>query len=290
MLSDMKIRQSPPAEKVKQVYQCMDYAPGTVLSPFFCVEARIDFNDVRTGFRETVSLTKALEIYSDNADLLWTDDMIRDVDLAKTSPSIPDGIRLGVMPEFVDANFLTQMENQFVRYLLRSFATRIYRNFNVNLYSLPGESRDEFCKRCIELFDGPKRRELDGLHEVFSRKLEQTKCKYLSLTETGELEQAKSESRNKDAYSRCAERISEMFYMTELRVKPAASPAQYSQGMHELDERLVSLELEALQAISRLVDSYDEKACAVDEYILHPNLKDIHFVKSCILWMSTGAA
>jgi hypothetical protein len=235
-------------------------------------------------------LTKALEIYSDKADLLWTDDMIRDVDLAKTSPSIPDGIRLGVMPEFVDANFLTQMENQFVRYLLRSFATKIYRNFNLNLYSLSGESRDEFCKRCIELFDGPKRQELDGLHDVFSRKLEQTKCKYLSSTETGELEQAKSESRNKDAYSRCAERISEMFYMTELRVKPAASPAQYSQGMHELDERLVSLELEALQAISRLVDSYDEKACAVDEYILHPNLKDIHFVKSCILWMATGAA
>ena len=216
--------------------------------------------------------------------------MIRDVDLAKASPSIPDGIHLGVLPEFVDADFLTQMENQFVQYLLRSFAAKIYRNFNLNLYSLSGESRDEFCNRCIELLDGAKRQELDRLHEVFNRKLEQTKGKYLSLTETGELEQAKSESRNKDAYSRCAERISEMFYMVELRVKPTADPAQFSPGMQELDERLLSLELEALQAISRLADSYDEKACAVDEYILHPNLKDIHFVKSCILWMATGAA
>ena len=78
--------------------------------------------------------------------------------------------------------------------------------------------------------------------------------------------------------------------MVELRVKPTAGPAQFSPGMQELDERLLSLELEALQATSRLADSYDEKACAVDEYILHPNLKDIHFVKSCILWMATGAA
>ena len=78
--------------------------------------------------------------------------------------------------------------------------------------------------------------------------------------------------------------------MAELRMKPKAGSARYSPGMRELDERLLSLELEAHQMIARLFDSYDEKACAVDEYILHPNLKDIHFVRSCILWMATGAA
>ncbi|MGD0099962.1 MAG: hypothetical protein ABSC60_06425, partial [Acidobacteriota bacterium] len=79
-----KGHQSHSAEKVKQLYQILETprGPETILNPFFCVEARVDFNDVRTGFRHTVSLSKALEIYSDNADLLWTDDMIRDVDLA----------------------------------------------------------------------------------------------------------------------------------------------------------------------------------------------------------------
>ena len=280
------------AEKVNHLYPLMGDSPGpeTILSPFFCVEARIDFNDVRTGFRETVSLSKALEIYSDNTGLLWTDDMIRDIDLARTSSSPPSGIRLGVLPDFVDANFLACMENQFVQYLLRSFETKIYRNFDLNIYSFSGESRDEFCKRCIDLFDGPKRQEMDRLHDVFNRKLEQTRYKYLTLAETGELEQAKLESRNKDMFSRCSERISELFYMAEVRLKPVVSPAEYMPGGQDLDERLLSLELEAHQAITHLVDSYDEKACAVDEYILHPNLKDIHFVRSCILWMATGAA
>ena len=124
MSSTVKGLQSHSAGRVKHLYPLMtEDSPGpeTILNPFFCVEARIDFNDVRTGFRETVSLSKALEIYSDNADLLWTDDMMRDIDLAKTRSSPPNGIRLGILPNFVDDNFLARMENQFVQYLLRSF-------------------------------------------------------------------------------------------------------------------------------------------------------------------------
>jgi hypothetical protein len=287
-----KGHQSHAAEKLKQLYQSSESNADreTVLIPFFCVETRIDFNDVRTGFRETVSLSKALEIYSNNAELLWTDDMIRDVDLTKTTSSAPDGVRLGVLPDFVDAGCLNRMEQQFVQYLLRSFEVKIFRNFDLNLYSFSGESRPDFCKRCLEAFDGPKRQELDQLHDVFNRKLEQTRQKYLSGTDPAELEQAKSESRNRDAFSRCSERIAELFYKAELRMKPKDSPATYLQGGRELEERLGSLELEAHQAISRLSDLYDEKARSIDEYILHPNLKDIHFVRSCILWISTGAA
>ena len=59
----------------------------------------------------------------------------------------------------------------------------------------------------------------------------------------------------------------------------------------EMEERLLSLELEAQHAIAGLWRFlYREKARSVDEYILHPNLKDIHLVRSCILWMPAGAA
>lgn len=287
-----KGHQTYSVEKLKQLYQCTEEITGSnpVLAPFFCVEARIDFNDVRTGFRETVSLTKALEIYSDKADLLWTDDMIREIDLRKTTASVPESVRLGVLPDFVDLGFLKRMEMQFIQYLLRSFEVKIFRNFDLNLYSLSGESRSDFCQRCLELFDAPRRQELERLHDLFNRKLEQTKQKYLSLTDPAELELAKSEFRNRDVFSRCAERIAELFYKAELRMKIGAATTVLSPGMQELDEQLSSLELEACQAITRLSDLYDEKARSIDEYILHPNLKDIHFVRSCILWMSTGAA
>jgi hypothetical protein len=63
-----------------------------------------------------------------------------------------------------------------------------------------------------------------------------------------------------------------------------------SPDMQELEEQLISVELDARRAIAKLEDSYAEKARSIDEYILHPNLKDIHFVRSCILWMPGQAA
>jgi hypothetical protein len=277
-------------EKVKQLYRVIEEEAlrENDLLPFFCVEARVDFNDVRTGFRHTVSLSKALEIYSDSADLLWTDDMIQDVDLAKTSTLVPAGACLGNLPDFIDANFLTRMENQFVQYLLRSFEVRIYRNYNLNLYSGSGESRTDFHRRCRETFDGAKRQELDELHDVVNRKLEQLKQKYLGAAEIPEIEQSRTESRNRDAYSRCSDRMTELFNSAEFEINSGARPPQSSAGMQEFEERLSSLEWEARQAIQTLADSYKEKAAEIDEYILHPNLKDIHFVRSCILWMPKG--
>jgi len=273
--------------KIRQLYQTTEnYGSSEIeLFPFFCIETRIDFNDVRTGFRETVSLSKALEIYSDTAELFWTDDMIREVDLAKTSVSVPDGVRLGVLPDFVDASFITRMENQFIQYLLRCFETRVYRNFDLNLYSFSGESQPEFFKRCVELFESPKRQELDELYEVFTRRLEQIRQKYIGLPDIGGLDQAKADSSNKDAFMNCSDRISRLFYSAEPVPDPSIAPSRRPSGVQELDEQLLSLEKEARQAFSNLCSRYEQKAQGIDEYILHPNLKDIHFVRSCILWI-----
>lgn len=281
-----RIHPNHAAEKIKQLFLITSHSGYTAeWMPFFCVEARVDFNDIRTGFRETVSLSKALEIYSDNADLLWTDDMIRDIDIRKTSAMVPEGARLGPLPAFVDPNFLTRMENQFVQYLLRSFEAKIYRNYDLNLYSFSGESRDGFFRRCMELFDTRKRFELDKLHEVYNRKLEQARQRYLSRIEPRELEQAKSDSRNRDLFSRFSEQFSELFNAAETRLKPVARPPLQNSDIPEVEERLMALEWEARQELANLSEEFDEKARRMDEYILHPNLKDIHFVRSCILWM-----
>jgi hypothetical protein len=258
--------------------------------PYFYAEVRIDFNDVRTGLRETFSLNKALEIYSSTADLLWIKDMVQDVDPQKMVSSAPEGARIGSLPEYVDANFISHMETQFVQYLLRSFATELYRNSALNVYSNSGESGSEFIGRCSDLFDGPRRRELDLLQDVFKRRLEQLKEKYLVSEEAMGLERARIESQNKDIFSRYSDRIAGLFLVSRFASAQSVMSFHNSPGMSELEERLAALGIEAQNAIAKLINSYDDKARALDEYILHPNLKDIHFVRSCILWMPKKAA
>jgi len=259
-------------------------------SPYFYAEARIDFNDVRTGLRETVSLSKALEIYSANAENLWVEDMIRDVDMGRIRTSRPGSVRLGRLPDFVDSSFVARMETQFVQYLLRSFVTKVYRNYALNLYSQAGESGEEFAGRCFELLEGPRRKELDLLHDVFARRLEQTKEKHLLVDEPAGLELAKAESQKRNVFFQYSENIAELFLkgaVDSSTDQPAPTPLT---EMADLEERLIFLEREARQEIATILDAYKEKARVLDEYILHPNPKNIHFVRSGVLWMPPKAA
>ena len=284
----------PPQSTDKLKYLFMEPedhgSPQREYFPYFYVEARVDFNDVRTGLRETVSLSKALEIYSNEAELLWVEDMIHDVDIQKTRTSLPESVRLCSLPHFVDANYISRMETKFIQYLLRSFVTTVYRNYALNIYSFAGETRDDFVRRCLELLDGPKRKELDLLHDVFKRRLEQTKEKLLLIEEPLGLELAKMESQNKSIFFHYSEGIDEHFLRGEIAPDSDLRAIPYSSAVPELEERLRSLELEARQEIKKLQDSYLEKAQTLDEYLLHPNPKDIHFVRSGVLWMPKKAA
>jgi hypothetical protein len=280
-----------PSDKVKNLFlqsELLDESDIEYL-PHFYVEVRIDFNDVRTGFRETVSLSKALEIYPEDADLLWADDMIRDVDPQKTRSMIPEFAHLVRLPEYVNESFISRMESKFTEYLLNCFEERIYKNFALNIYSFSGESLADFTRRCMELFDGPMRQELEYLNEVFKRKLERIKTRYLSTEETGAFERAREESQKRNDFSSYSDRIASLFVQGEFRNKPSFGDPRPGKRMQELDELLVSLELEAQQAIIKIWEAYEEKARAIDEYILHPNVRDIHFVRSCILWIPSKA-
>ena len=76
----------------------------------------------------------------------------------------------------------------------------------------------------------------------------------------------------------------------ELRLNAAMNEPLLPGKNPDLQERLASLESEAHQAVAEIWESYKEKARSVDEYILHPNLKDIHFVRCCILWIPARTA
>jgi len=292
MFSDWETRWLRSSEKIKHLYLRQPCpGSGTVFLPHFYVEVRIDFNDIRSGFRDTVHLNRALRLNSDNSEALWAGDEMWEVDPKKLTAVKPESARVASLPEFVDADFIARMESSFLRYLLRSFSVKAYRNFILDIYSHPGESRDDFIRRCQELLSGPMRRELDSLHEVFMRRLQQIGQKYLPVDDDGPLDAAKTVSQFRNAYYSSSERIASFFLQsgcdendnTMLFCDPPAEN-------EELQERLSSLEWEAKRAIAEVKQSYEDKARSVDEYLIHPNLKDIHFVRTCILWMPAQAA
>ena len=254
--------------------------------PFVYLETYIDFNDTRTGYKTVVHLTQALKMYPDHAALSWAAEMIQDVDATRINEGLPPNARLQPLPEFVDGKFTGSVETSYAEYLTRAWTVHLYHNVELNVYSGVGESRKEFTSRCRELFKERMREELNQLDILFTRRLEQLKEKYLRTAHENsdalELEIPRSRTSDRDIYSHYMERIAALFTNEDhYSWKPAVPLARNS----ELEERLILLEAEVCKTIMELQKNYEDKAALVDEYILHPSIKNIRCGRSCVIWM-----
>jgi hypothetical protein len=256
-------------------------------------EARIDMSDVRSGFRDTLSINKALEIHPMEDDAMWTPDMAVTVDTSLIEEGLPrDGTARGI-PDFLDAALLSRLETLFLSYLMRYFEVRVFRNFALNLYSGPGESLDDFQLRCLDMMGEAFRKDLDDLHEVLVRKLEQLREKDLresaGLTSALDFDIAKIDSLVKSRIHQVSESITNLFLKTELNLGSHLDISCVPSSSTEFDQRLSFLETETRHQIQRLIGVYQERLQNIDEYAIHPNLKDIHLVRTCILWVPVEA-
>jgi hypothetical protein len=258
--------------------------PGEYV-PRLYLEAKVDFADVRSGLRATCSVSRALEIYRMEVDSLWTDDMAWDVEPDRVATEFPAGVRLRELPAAVDADFLASVERNCLAYLLRSFHVRLFRNFALNIYSRLDESLPDFQARCLEMLREPFRKDVDSLRDVFGRSMEQLRQKYVSPNTWTTDDRGRLAARHRSEFRDVAERLSSIFMNVDLTVLCPFEAMPKGAGSTDLQERLASTAQDARSSIERLLTSYRERARNVDEYIIRPNLRDIHLVRTCLLWM-----
>jgi hypothetical protein len=282
--------QSERAGKFKHLYYRPTSSQPQDYSPCLYLEARIDYADVRSGYQWTSGISDVLDLFPLEGDLLWTSDMVRTVDPAALQATRPEGIQLGGIPEFVSEDYLSRAEAQYLSYLLRRAGALVYRNFALNIYSNPGESRTDFLSRCLDACQESFRLDLETLREVVNRRLERIENKFIVGGRPGDFESDRGGIQARNKLHAVAERIAELFLRTELVLGGEADPPQFSgQSLPDLEDRLASLETDVSREIQRLRNSYLERVHNIDEYIIHPNLKDLHLVRTCILWMPAGA-
>jgi hypothetical protein len=135
------------------------------------------------------------------------------------------------------------------------------------------------------------REELSRLRVLFNRMQEQLKEKYLGIGEAELPESAAltTEITDRDIYSRYAERIASLFLNAASETAAAETDVQRMDKKSELEERFIALIAEARRKIALLRERCEKKMEIIDEYILRPNLKNIHCTRSGILWIPRSA-
>ncbi len=278
---------------IKLLYFCPDsWAPEQPWAPYFYLEARIDYADVRSGYHMTCGLNHVLDLQPFDEDLPLTRDMVRTVDPAAIRTTKPEGATLLSLPVYITEDLVHRLETQYLSFLLRHAEVRVFRNFALNIYSYPGETCNEFQVRCLDVFKESFRGELEPLREVVNRRFERIEQKYISRTRTGEFESDRRVASARSTLHAVAENIAELFLRTELTLESADVTAmRYTDPSRpDVEQSLEILETDVRRDVGRLLNSYQEKVRNIDEYIIHPGLKDLHLVRKCILWMPAGAA
>lgn len=277
-----------PSQRLKRLYLRPPDRTGRLpeFFPHYFFEAKVDIDDVRSGFHETRSVSSALEISPLVGDASWTADMVVDVDLSGIQSDAPAGVELHPLPSFVTEEVMAQAEMQFALHLMRHLKAHFYRNYALKIYSSAGETLWDFNSRCLEILNESFRRDLDGLREVFNRRLELLRERFSREIQVDEFDSAKWALRRRDCMNTIIEQIDDLFLNADLfsscRVPPSASP---SDSVSDLEEKLLSLKQEVLRDVEGLIGAYHEKASNIDEYVIHPGLGDIHIVRTCVLWM-----
>lgn len=278
---------------IKFVYLCPDsWNPEEPWAPYFYLEARIDYADVRSGYHMTCGMNHILDLQPYDDDLPLMPDMVRTVDPAVIRTVKPEQAKLARLPVYITEDLLDRLETQYLSFLLRHADARVLRNFTLNIYSNPGETRDEFQLRCLDVFRESFRGELDSLREVVNRRFERIEQKYISRTQTGEFESDRRSASARSTLHAVAENIAELFLRTELTLSSTdVSAMSNPDPSHpDVEQSLEILETDVRRDVQRLLNSYQENVRNIDEYIIHPGLKDLHLVRKCILWMPAGAA
>jgi hypothetical protein len=278
----LNLQQFQPTSWAKPLFLATDGVSGE-LAPYLFFEAKLDFADVRSGLTQTCSISKAMELFPIEGDLLWTADMSLDVDPSQLTASPPPGAYLRDLPGYVNSEYLTRAESGFLEYVLRTFEVRAFRNFALKIYSLAGEALPAFEARCADLLQSDFRRDLDALYEVFTRRLEQVKQKFVGGRPGAEGDRSDAAV----LLHSVAERLTTLFLRTGLSSE--AQPLASSRGPGpDWAEKLFNLEREAAHELSVLQAVYKERIKGNDEYILHANMRNIHIVRTCFLWLPVG--
>jgi len=238
-------------------------------------EVKIDQRDVRSGLqRSDLGFFEA--DWLEDPDLDWTRDMVRRLESTVLQGTTPrEGVEL---PSFVD--------EKITRYFTRYYRTPLYRNYGLDLYSLPHESRDDFRSRCEELLLDEFTRAFLKEKEIFVHRFLDLEQKQLKLLEEEKLEYVIHQWRSnqiqeifsqvREALNRCTLHGLNRDFFEDLQWTAQLPP--------DGQDRLQDLWLEFSSRYHRIREDFQKRVDAIEPYEAPLARSQIEIVSRGILW------
>jgi len=243
-------------------------------------EVRLDFHDVRSGLAGSDAALYTAPVLVD-PELDWTADMVAtvkwpDFQELEPAPEVP-------WPEWADG--------QIIRHFLKHHRIVLLRNSESGLYSMLGESRDDFLRRCLDFLSTAQAQSLMQLRDLFLRRFLEAETRYFGRLGEDELAGETGVAREvelRDVFSGIRDRFSACFSQAQRGPLSREEFSWVGPRDVEVRERLESLRDEFVSQFNLFYEQLYAKAAQAEEYEVALSHSDIEVMSHAYLWTPTS--
>ncbi|MGK2857731.1 MAG: GHMP family kinase ATP-binding protein [Thermoanaerobaculia bacterium] len=272
-------RGAAEGEQLQQLYLVTDHEGP--YKPFLLVEGLLTFENGALSIHHEVERTRIAPIDTVRERVDWSAGRALDTSrLALTAD--PDATReLAVSPEddgLVAA--LADAEMGFREFLAETERLIVFENHSFDVASEPGESREAFIARCLELADEKTENLADRLESTFRRRIDQ-------IRERAEKDIREREERDEDSGvdSPGDAGIGWGQELYNITTGKTSSPRE-ADSPEEADfmEKIALVQKQWKRELDEARNELEAQARAVEEISITPALKSIEISRAMLLW------
>ncbi|MEO8217312.1 MAG: hypothetical protein ABI718_09535 [Acidobacteriota bacterium] len=274
----------PRGEPIEQHY-LVSRASGNY-QPYALVEGAIAFRDARHGTNVTVARSLIAPINEREQRVEWENSITTNPEKLQVT-AIPDAEReFSIRPESDVLRSITfEGVESFRQYLKDSERLTLLHNPELEMYSEPGETKDEFIQRCMDESIKELTTETDRLERTFRRRIDQMIQKEdREQREIDELDAPPDESHN-EVNIAWGQTLYDITSGKKSKRRGVASSPREGDYLDEIStiKRSWDRELEAVK------EKTSEKAQQIEEITLVPSRRNIDIRKYVLLWAPAAA-
>jgi len=208
-----------------------------------------------------------------------------------------------------DTRFWTDLKRSLVDHLVRNQTVEAYANRDLKLYSRPGESRDDFAKRCSEAADAKADEQAATLRDKYEAKARTLQTQLHTAEDRAELLRDQQRSSRVSEVAHVAGGILGSFLGGRSRASTLSKMAGSLGGIAsrrgrssaagdrvhaaenkvgQLQQTIADVEAELAQELTEIQSAWDAKAAAVQTVNVTLEKTDVSVAQLALAWLPVG--
>lgn len=273
----------PTAHHTGTIDQLFVYGGQGDYRPHILAEGIVTLDEPRSGARMAVTRAYVAPIADAESGVLWH--QARSVEATSLDiRAVPDPdrtIEKRLSPEAL-VQRAEQSEEAFRQFLAESERMRIFHNPGFDLFSEPGESRESFLDRCLQIAKRRVEDESERLEGTFRRRIDQLREK----SEREDRDRDSDESQHNDMGPDGEVNVAWGQTLYNITSGRPAAVTDAPQSVRETDylENIAQIQRSWDRELQTRREELNRQANEIEELVVAPSPKNIEVTKYVILW------